>query len=504
MSTNKLIMQSLPMVASALGRKYGVRVEIGGKQACTDGKTIYLPRLPLDCDETLTSLARGYIDHESAHIRETRFDLLQKAKLSPLEKHVMNVFEDWRVENRLARIFPGCRQNFNWLIRHLFDRDGPLPDPPEAILDWLLLTVRAWDVPAIAKRQSTVQGVINRAYPDLPKRLIPVLLNVKNDCRSTQSAIDFAREVVVIIKAMLPDVTQRERKPLERLIHADADSLPKGMGEVLAETLDDASPSENSDALQVARIGAKTLKSIPAEDLMATRRASRALRTRLHGLLQAKVTRNVRLGRQGRLDARELHRLAVNDGRVFRRRDEVSGINTAVHLLVDCSGSMRRRIKLTSQVCHTLATALDVIPGINVGVTAFPAGTPATGGNSNPTGPTVFPVLEHGKRMHGRFQLIASGQTPLGEALWWVLQRMQPMPQSRKVILILTDGEPDSMGLANAAIADAKRFGFEVLGLGLDSDAIAKLLPGSSRTITTLADLAPAMFGQLQSALLKS
>lgn len=504
MTMNKLIMQSLPMVASALGRKYGVRVEIGGDRACTDSKTIYLPRLPLDCGETLAALARGYVDHESAHIRETRFDLLKKANLTPLEKHVMNVFEDWRVENRLAQIFPGCRQNFNWMIRHLFDRDGALPDPPEAILDWLLLTVRAWDVPAILKRQSTVLEVINQAYPGLSERLIPVLLNVKRDCRTTQDAIDFACEIVAIIKGMLPDLPDQKRRQLKRLVRTDADIPPKGMSEVLAEALGDASPGENSDALQVARIGSKTLKPIPAEDVLATRQASRALRTRLYGLLQAKVTRNVRIGRQGQLDARKLHRLAVNDGRVFRRSHEVSGLNTAVHLLVDCSGSMRRRIQLTSQVCHALATSLDVILGIDVGVTAFPAGTPASGGNSNPIGPTVFPVLEHGKRMHGRFKLVASGRTPLAEALWWVLQRMQPMPQTRKIILIMTDGEPDSIGSANAAIADAKRFGFEVLGLGLESDSIATLLPGSSRTISNLADLAPAMFGLLQSALLKS
>ena len=64
--TNNLIMKSLPMVASVLGRKYGVKVAIGGKDAYTDGNTIHLPALPLECSETLIGLARGYIDHEAA------------------------------------------------------------------------------------------------------------------------------------------------------------------------------------------------------------------------------------------------------------------------------------------------------------------------------------------------------------------------------------------------------------------------------------------------------
>ena len=128
---NKLIMQSLPLVAAVLGNKYGVQVTIGGSKAFTDGSTINLPSLPLDCDETLIGLARGYIDHESAHIRETNFESLKNAQLTPLEMHIWNCIEDWRVENKLAEIFPGCRGNFDWLIRHFFsseteDRGGHL------------------------------------------------------------------------------------------------------------------------------------------------------------------------------------------------------------------------------------------------------------------------------------------------------------------------------------------------------------------------------------------
>ncbi|WP_424991894.1 cobaltochelatase CobT-related protein, partial [Nitratidesulfovibrio liaohensis] len=48
------------------------------------------------------------------------------------------------------------------------------------------------------------------------------------------------------------------------------------------------------------------------------------------------------------------------------------GINTAVHLLLDCSGSMTPNIRLASTVCHAVASALETI-GINVAITAFPA-----------------------------------------------------------------------------------------------------------------------------------
>ena len=80
----KHIIKSLPLLASVLGRKYGVQVRIGGDNAFTNGNVIQLPSWPLDCDETLLGLVRGLIDHESAHIRDTDFDALRAANLTPV------------------------------------------------------------------------------------------------------------------------------------------------------------------------------------------------------------------------------------------------------------------------------------------------------------------------------------------------------------------------------------------------------------------------------------
>jgi hypothetical protein len=527
---NQLIMKSLPLVASVLGRKYGVKVVIGGKGAYTDGSTIHLPALPLECSDTLVGLARGYIDHEAAHIRETRFDWLHLANLSPLEMHVWNTFEDWRVEHRLARLFPGCRSNFNWLIQHLFgNKKEQTEDPALAILNWLLLSVRAWDVPLLNGQRDYVGNFIESHYPGLVIRLNYVLKKVHSYCDSTQECIIYAREVVSILKGQAASQPPQDRgskrsvtaengvpdghpsgavfsgghHQLERLIHSDETDLPNDLGELLADCLRLETPIELGESLRVARLGTKVLKPIEPEDVLAAKRASTALRTQLKGLLQSSVLTRSKIGRHGRLDARQLHRVSVADARVFKRNGSKIGINTAVHILLDCSGSMRRRIALTTQVCHAVVTALDSIDGINVGVTAFPAGSPADGGNGNDQGPTVCPILTHGERRHPNFAVSATGCTPLGEALWWVLQQMQPLPESRKMILVLTDGDPDSIPVARDAIEDGRRFGVQIYGLGILSESITRLLPDHSRTINDLSELAPAMFGMLRSALVK-
>ena len=81
--------KALPLVASMLGDKLGVKVVIGSSDtACTNGDTIFLPPLPVDDDGVLYPLVNGFIDHEAAHIRHTNLDVLKGKKLTPVEKHL--------------------------------------------------------------------------------------------------------------------------------------------------------------------------------------------------------------------------------------------------------------------------------------------------------------------------------------------------------------------------------------------------------------------------------
>lgn len=154
-------------------------------------------------------------------------------------------------------------------------------------------------------------------------------------------------------------------------------------------------------------------------------------------------------------------------------------------------------MQLTLTACYSLAKAIQTISGLSVGVSVFPAksltGTPAA----------VAPLLHHGERLHTRFTLRPSGETPLAQCLWRVMQVMLPLREARKIILILTDGLPDSLPLAQTAIADANRSGYEVYGIGICQSLIAQLLPGKSREIHSIEELTPALFSLLQNILLK-
>ena len=578
MIDTRAVMRSLPLVASVLGRKYGVKVEIGGTDAYTDGTVIRLPSLPGDIPETLLAMARGYLDHEAGHVRDTDFLALKDASLTPLEKHVWNTIEDYRVEHNLASIFPGCRQNFDWLIAHVFGSEAQdeHTQPAAIILNWLLLEVRSWDVQALSGRRDILTGQVDIACPGLQPKIERVLKLVRTRCRSTQDAIDYAREIVRVLdqyansteKPVPPDQnepldtgfepdeqrgsgnsernapgTQDEksdqsewggeaqqddapvgdgshdgrdvsddadasasspgrddqgyaREHVRDLLGAGEEVLPQSLGDILAEALQATSRQSQEGAVTVAIPTPKSAGPLTEDDVVEARQASMALRTRLQGLLQTKILTRASSGRRGRLDTGQLHRLAVSDPRLFRTKAERTGIDTAVHILLDCSGSMVRKIRLACCSCYAVASALKASK-INVAVTAFPSSQLPNGSYS-----TVAPIITHGQKVDTRLDLSPAGGTPMGEALWWVMQDMLPLSEKRKLILIVTDGEPDSLDCAHQAIEQGGRAGFEIYGIGITSPGINVLLPGRSAVVNSMAELAPAMFTLLEGAIL--
>ncbi len=536
MVRTKDVLNCLPLLASILGDRYGVQVRIGGKEACTNGKVIHLPSLPMDCEPELLALAKGFTDHEAAHIRHTDFSVLKTANLDPVTFNLFNCLEDWRVEKKLSGIFPGCRRNLNWLIRRFFVEQA-LPragddSPALAVLDYVLLTVRAWDVDEVTPARQNAASIMEQHFPGLKEALDAIMAKAYIHCPDTKAAVEYARQIAICVRQWEPpqptatsegtnkkgqgatprateeandSATQINQQsepvqpssvlPLKALFHAEVQDLPQQLGEIIAIELANSSVESVGDGLTVAVEGTRHAAPLPAEQKLQALQASIALRTRLQSFLQAQKQRRCSIGRKGTLHANSLHRLQVGNARVFQKESVQLGLNTAVHILLDVSGSMAGApINLANQACFAVATALSHIRGVNPAVTAFPAVSVTN---------SVFPIMRHGQAMPDIFDIRASGGTPLAGALWWVLQTMLPLKEQRKMILVITDGMPDNPLAANNAIGVAQQLSFEVYGLGIRDEHITYLLPHTSRVVNDLPDLVPAVFAMLQAALLK-
>ena len=569
MIQHRNLINALPLVADALGRKYGVKVLIGGSTAFTDGKNIHLPSLPLDADETVIHLARGYLDHEAAHLRITDFAALADARLTGVEKHVWNILEDFMVEKALADLYPGCRENFAWLIRYLFlaetdAHEQEMTSPATDIISWLLLSLRSLVVPELRQEQERLAKGIERTYPGLLEELEPFVRDVPTSCTSTLTCIEAARKIV----SLLNDYANRQaeekgQQPNEGAMghlsgtasstnsgsesHAPAasdagdlelsgetsqDNCPEATGQKSEHTggslhdvlagavlpthdigslagrmLEGANQSAATGQLTVAMPMPFTGGALTEKEVKDIRAATAALRTRLTALFQAEVRVRNHIGRTGRIDRRRVARIAAGETKIFGKPGIKKGVSTAVHILLDVSGSMQSQNKITL-ACHAsfaLAHALQQLSGLGVAVTSFPNGTRPGEERIVRAWSTVASVLVHKQRLHTRFKIQSNGTTPMAEAVWWVMQQLCALKENRKVLLILSDGEPDSVEEAKAALHACLAHGIEVYGIGIQDKAIRALLSGKkTRVIYDLDELAPAMFELLQRGLLNA
>ena len=520
-------MKAMPLVASMLGDKLGVKVVIGSSDtACTNGDTIYLPSLPVDDEGVLYPLVNGFIDHEAAHIRHTNLDVLKGKRLTPVEKHLWNAIEDWRVEHEIIKRYPGCHEHFIWLIRHFFLKDtetetaGENDSPAFSVLNYLLLTLRSWDVPELVCNCELEASIMAKYWPGLRSSIDAIIQDIPIRCRSTQDSLDFAQDILRLIEqeaqkeqkstessvlSPSPNVQDNPQQlqqkggaqqPLQDLLQATEEELPLPMDKQISDAISRQYSPEKQKGVSVAVEGKLTTTELPDALIIEAQTISRALRTKLQGLLQSQVLRRFSPSRHGKLCGHGLYRIAVHDPRLFLKNESVTGIDTAVHILLDISGSMTSRIDLACASCYSVALALAAIPGISVGVSAFPADY------KEDVTATVSPLLRHGERVVNSFGVEAHGSTPMTEALWWVLGMLSTLPEHRKVVLVVTDGYPDDPETAKETITAAQRMGMDVLGIGIDAPAIISMIPGSEN-ITDIRELAPAMFRLLQQTLLE-
>ncbi len=570
---NKDILKSVPLLASVLGNQYNVNVLIGGDKAMTDGNTIYIPSLPINSNDEFLGLLRGFIDHESAHIRYTDFKLAELNVLTDLEKYVWNCIEDWRIEQKISSRYTGCKANFYWLAKHFF-YDNYKPQKKKTlqkvIPEWLLLKIRSWDVEILEKQILPLEKYLKKTSPKLLTELGALLLEVKAQCESTAEALEHAKRIVACIEkyskqdpinqqdkseltekaeqteqsqqnenieqsnsdeqnqqlnqdeqSQLPKQAQGENQndatttetlsvsktlsttsDINDLLSSDSRYLPHTLGEKVGKTLERNREKDADNRIYSASVGSKPCDKLDDTSLHRAKKVSNALKARLQGLLQAQGLARDSPASRGKLNKSRLHELGVNNSKVFLRQNKKTITNCAVHILWDISGSMGSKIREASEACYALASALENTKGINIAVTAFPIQHTMLERKNSNENKQVYPLVEHGKKVHTYFDISSGGCTPLTESLWWVLPRLLAQKEDRKIILLITDGEPDNKISARKALEYANKFGIEVYGVALEPCSIDDLLPNTSVTLQGVHELPQAMFGILQSALI--
>ena len=524
---------ALPIVAAAYGHKFGVQVCIEGSSAYTDGNRIVIPAAdPATPD--YRDLAWGFLAHEAAHIRHSDFEVVETSTSRPIRKAVLNIIEDIRIEQALGHDYPGTRKTLHQLVKCLIDQ-GQIdytptdqePMHPAALLQtWLLFRLRSRVL-----KQDALNPLYQQVNQDIRQQLpaglmtrISALANTAGQLTSTQDALQLTDALIKLIEEekekeqeqqpsgttdnsnndhCSDDSTEDSNTPntditsaLQSLLSATDDDLIPDLQQAAASAL-----SDQAESAQHHHSSPRPFTLPTAEPAMAgsqnllTKVAAESgmIRARLQGLVQASQQQRSRYKHTGRrLSPTRLAASQTGNTRIFSHEHKRTAPNAAIYLLIDASGSMSLRgeqdipiHQIANEAALALALALEGIAGVNCGAGFFP-GRQTHINSALPIGQSV--------RSHAAyFDQSPRGTTPMAEALWYAASQLIYRQEERKIIMVITDGEPDHQEDTQDIISLCERSGIELVGVGIQTDSVERLFK-SSITVLDLASLRSSLF----------
>lgn len=550
---NHPLKNALPIVAAAYGEKFGVKVLIQGQDAFTDGERIVIPTANPD-DPHYQQIAWGYLAHEAAHIRHTNFDMVQKASSKPIRKALLNIIEDVRIENELAKDYPGTRRSISQVIEYMVDTQQMcVPEqlePASNLQAWLLFRLRCHFLgqKALTPLYQAVDERVRQLFPAAAMSRLSAMLTAVPSLASTG-------EVLKLVDAIVAMLEEESRPPQDESdadsgndigqdasndSNSSSDSQTPETGSSATGDAAETGDSDNSDQAdnlrqaieasaaqfeldtfaQVAEVlseqaeghqGVTPLSLPQAEQAMLGDEAiltlsaseSAQIRARLRGMVQSSQDNRNHAKRHGLRVA--THRLAASqagESRLFIQRQPRIAPNAAVHLLVDISGSMgkpigegnRKYFHVANEAALALAMALEGIPGVVPAVSYFP-------GIHQEVSIALLPKQSVRHRA-ACFDQKPRGCTPMAQAMWFAANSLLAQKQKRKLMIVLTDGDPDDWAATHDIVDRCRRSGFELLGIGIQTRSVEKFFP-QSIVINDVKDLKRELFEVTQQLLIQ-
>ena len=509
---------------------------------------INVPSMDVDDAKYLT-LIRGYIDHEVGHVRFTDMDEVQSVRHKDSSLARWNILEDPYVEYKMGLCYMGCERNLRDLARAVFSLEEleeifgqatpSISHLAGMFHNYLLFYAREMVDPDHFKPlREYMEDVCKQAGggPTLEEMHRILQKHDYHPCRTnTGKNVKIAMELYRLLNKAAanstacsgpaPDDTALPEDVADSL--RDADTRSRVEQQMLLNNKTCNAPmtqtNPNASEFDVSRRAAKAI-SAETDDMAKTGRVPMpdtdfeaagnqahtgrligqiseydkkqamniraVLDLRLRSLLQSYVMARGGSAACGKLDTHKLHRLAVNNPRVFQHRVEKRGVNTEVLVLVDVSGSMSgQKADMTTQALYALMTSLSRIKGVRAGAFGFNADS--------------FPCyVPMGGAVTNQMRICPSGGTLLGEGINSCLSRFNYDEGSRQVLIILSDGDSQNHNYVRYMLKKTKDVGVEVAAVGIMDNYIMQYKDvADCRVIKDLKELPSTLFNILQDKL---
>lgn len=581
------LQKALPVVVGIIADRTGVEVKTGAA-ACTDGKVVYLPPLPLNLEEEDFVRTIGYVYHECGHVEDTDFSI---PFASPLQRSIANPLEDIRIEKKRMARSPGAKRYLSRMVEILTQRGldgkpesfGPVPAddsvPAAYVFQAFLLYKLRHDVlgqEAIKPLLETAEAAMERFPKGMRTRLEALMFEIEQ-CENTADVFALTDEIIRMIEEEQEQEQQREEQQDQSPDggggeegqpgnsnesdddpandggqqgaggdqgddsgsdqgqdpasggsgHGESDDSgdqedqglgSKGSGAGGSSALKELLSMQDQDVMetldemlqksldQVSRKAARSGQVISSANVHPMRLPNKQADTsRIKGSINAiRVKTLAWMSSASECDTQLVHtgkhldysRLcqARFGGPMFSRTEEGIDLNANISILIDRSGSMNHRIRLAAEAALATLLAFD-IQGISTQVATFPViGT--VNGYRDEDGVAVIKGWNESPRyLGGRIQSLSTdGSTPMAQAiLWAACDLLKRDEESRRVLLVVTDGDPDDIEATSEVIELARKSGVHVLGLGINSDTKPLFGAKCSAVISDIKELAGSM-----------
>ncbi len=515
-------------------------------------------------DRAVRDRWRGGIDARAVRARFS--DPVLHARLCPVEREAAQLFsllEQLRAETLGARLYPGLRRNLENLMRERWARARP-ERAVRMHVGWIetvaLLARAAIGAPLPAEARTALAMDWRRWMSAHEVVEIEALAGMLENQRA------FARQSLRVIAAVLgsgagpPDSTERQPEDAVQLqsgaLSVDRDPEQGGThtkGPVAqARSAREAAPGSTApkSPLDVPyRVYTHAYDEIvsPAQlldeatlarrrrelDRLVERHLGSAMRWahRLQRRLMSQQKRSWDFDQdEGLLDAARLTRIVTRplESVVYKREREVPFPDTIVSMLVDNSGSMRGESITTAALCVELLGRVLERCSVRTEVLGYTTrawrggrayerwrrdGHPEAPGRLTELRHIVYKTAEQPWR-RARIGLGAMLDEELlrdnvdGEAVLWAHERLRRRPESRRILMVICDGEPmeEATRQANdpeylerhlrAVIRDIQRDGgTQLVAIGIDHD-VQRLYPHAVK-VRNVEDLGEAIARQL-------
>ena len=542
--------KSLVMQVHNYAKLWGVQVRVQGGLAFTDGTKITIPRFNTS-DEHSCRLACAYLAHESGHIAYSDFNLLsQISKEERLLYTLLNIVEDSRIERLMSKKWIGVYENLLMLNRELSriavkNLDSLQGNTVNLIPRMLQIT--SWLCQKYIQQYNTELYILKtlEVYPclqDFTDKLSELLMNAPM-CNDTYEAYDLAKKINTLFKK---EYSTRKEKPqqIQRdlivggIDNTDDEGTPISIDNKDSEDNEGKTRSTNNTDFNtgieafnewsiqkaIETSVSKAPESSTRDDLGIISECPRveagnvdwlkstglsikinSLTLALHNYVKAKTlatSEQVDVGRS--LNVKRAIRIPLGETNIWNKKTYDLDHNTSIHILVDTSSSMLStasdgnfpdyrftRIDHAKICAYCIAKALEGVPNTESQVSFFPGGGNYEVGICKQPWESVKSTMKY-------FDQKPMGSTPMAQAMAYALTKFKYSDKDRNILLIITDGMPDSIPNIKEQLEQCKHLGIELRVLSINCEIALKLFPNCVVTdASVLLDNANKVIKQL-------